>query len=207
MTNLVTSLLPRSHTATRLGLVALGVGLLALSARVQVPFWPVPMTLQTMAVLLIGAAYGFRLGTATVASYLALGALGLPLFAHGGGLIHLVGPTGGYLAGFLAAAAAMGALADRGFGRTPVSGLALFGLGEVIIFALGAGWLSHLIGPAKAWAAGVVPFMPGEVLKMALAATLTVLAWKRGLMLTFPGQARCSADVRDSHGVESRNGP
>lgn len=95
----------------------LGTLLLIASARVQVPFWPVPMTMQTFVVLIIGATCGARLGAATVALYLAQGAVGLPVFAGGGGLAYMAGPTGGYLVGFLVAAVVVGWLAERGLDR------------------------------------------------------------------------------------------
>jgi biotin transport system substrate-specific component len=161
-------------------LVVAGTLLLALSAKVQVPFWPVPMTMQTFVVLLIGASCGARLAGATLALYLAEGAVGLPVFAAGSGLAYMAGPTGGYLAGFLVAALVVGWLADRGFGRTISTTLAAFLIGEVIIFALGVGWLATLIGPEKAIAAGLVPFLPAEALKVALACALLPFAWRAG---------------------------
>jgi biotin transport system substrate-specific component len=98
-------------------LAVLGALLLTVAAYIKVPFWPVPLTMQTFVVLVVGAAYGARLGAATVTLYLAEGAAGLPVFAGGGGLAYMAGPTGGYLVGFLAAAAVIGWLAERGFDR------------------------------------------------------------------------------------------
>jgi biotin transport system substrate-specific component len=179
--NLLSTLLPQSNsqTAIKIGLVALGVLLLAISSKVQVPFWPVPMTLQSLVVLLIGATSGARVGGATLVSYLAAGAAGLPVFATGAGLAYMVGPTSGYLAGFLMAAVALGYLADRGYGRTLVSTLAMFAVGEVAIFALGTGWLATIIGAEKAMTAGLVPFIPSEILKVALATAILTLAWRQ----------------------------
>lgn len=179
MQSLATSLLPRTQGSVlgKTALVALGIVLLALSARIQVPFWPVPMTLQTAVVLLIGASYGARLGTATLLSYLAAGAVGLPAFAGGAGLAYMGGPTGGYLAGFLAAAFVMGWLCDRGMGRTLVSAIGLMLLGQVIIFVPGVAWLANLIGFDKAITAGLLPFLPAEVLKTALAAAVLTAGW------------------------------
>lgn len=181
--NLVTAIWPQAQERilSRAFLVLLAVVALTVSAKVQFPFWPVPMTLQTLAVLLIGASYGATLAASSVAAYLALGAIGLPVFASGAGLAYMAGPTGGYLAGFLLAATLVGWLSDRGMGRTIVSALLACLLGEVAIFVLGAGWLAVLIGPAKALAAGVAPFVPAEFLKAGLAASITALAWKRAM--------------------------
>jgi biotin transport system substrate-specific component len=179
--NLLSTLWPQSQTqsARKIGLVTLGVLLLAISAKVQVPFWPVPMTLQTLVVLLIGATAGVRLGGATLLAYLAAGTAGLPVFASGAGPLYMVGPTGGYLAGFLVAGVAVGYLADRGYGRTLLSALAMFVVGELLIFALGTGWLASFIGVEKAVAAGLVPFIPAEILKVALAMAILTLAWRQ----------------------------
>lgn len=158
-------------------LVAIGSALMTLSAKVQVPFWPVPMTMQTYVALMLGAAYGMRLGAATVVVYLVQGAIGLPVFATGAGLAYLAGPTGGYLVGFAAGAAVTGWLADRGFGRDMVSALFMFLLGNVVVFALGLAWLSTLIGTEQAVSAGLVPFLPGEAAKIALAVATLPIAW------------------------------
>ena len=181
MTNhsLAASWVPQAKTSrlAQLGLVALGVALLAISSKVQVPFWPVPMTLQTAVVLLIGASYGARMAGGTLATYLAAGAMGLPVFAKGAGLAYMVGPTGGYLAGFFLAAIAMGWLSDKGYGRTILGAVGLMLLGQVLIFGLGVTWLAALIGVAKAVAGGLVPFIPAELLKTALAAALLSAGW------------------------------
>lgn len=161
----------------QLALIALGVVLLAVSSKVQVPFWPVPMTLQTAVVLLIGASYGARLAGATLASYIAAGAAGLPVFAKGAGLAYMAGPTGGYLVGFFLAAVVMGWLSDKGFGRTIVAALGLMLIGQVLIFGFGVAWLAVLIGTEKAVAVGLVSFIPAEVLKTALAAALLGAGW------------------------------
>lgn len=103
----------QAHVFRNVVLMLVGSLLLAISAKIQVPFYPVPMTMQTFAVLVIGMAYGWRLGGATVLLYLAEGAAGMPVFASGAGLAYLAGPTGGYLVGFLASAVLVGFLADR----------------------------------------------------------------------------------------------
>ncbi len=155
-------------------LAFLGGLLLTVSAKVQVPFWPVPVTLQTMVVFLLGIAYGPRLAVATVLLYLAEGAAGLPVFAgtpaKGIGLAYMVGPTGGYLAGFVAAAAIAGLTAERSRGML---GTALgIALATAAIYLLGAGWLATFVGPEKAVGLGVAPFLLGDLVKLGLAAAL-----------------------------------
>ena len=179
--NLLSTLWPQSQAQllNKAILILSGVVLLAVSSKVQVPFWPVPMTLQTLAVLMIGATYGARLAASSLIAYLVAGAVGLPVFASGAGPAYMAGPTGGYLAGFLIAAVILGWLADRGYGRTILSALAMFAIGEVAIFALGTGWLSSLLGVEKAVSAGLLPFIPAEILKVALATAILSLAWKQ----------------------------
>ena len=160
-------------------LVLLGTLLLALSARMQVPYFAVPMTMQTFVVLVLGAVYGWRLAGATVAAYLLQGAMGLPVFASGAGLAYMMDPTGGYLAGFLFAAMAVGALAERGFDRKVTSALTMFFVGEVVIFGFGLVYLASLIGLQKAIMAGLYPFIPGEALKLGLAVALVPLVWRK----------------------------
>lgn len=146
--------------------------LIALSGQIKVPFYPVPATLQTLACLFIGAAFGLRLGVATVAFYLVQGALGLPVFTGGAGLAYMAGPTGGFLIGFLVCAAAAGWAVDRGWSDKPIRLFAAMVVGSTIMMAMGFGWLSTLIGAEKAWAAGVQPFILPELTKAALASGL-----------------------------------
>lgn len=157
-----------------------GTALLTLSAKVQVPFWPVPMTMQTMVVLMLGAAYGWKLGGATVMLYLVEGAMGLPVFAgtpeKGLGLAYMAGPTGGYLVGFVVAAMATGFLVERGFGRGFWRLFAAMAVGHTIILGLGFAWLAVLIGGAKAWMLGVAPFYAATLFKNALGAALIAKA-------------------------------
>ncbi|WP_421695723.1 biotin transporter BioY [Aestuariivirga sp.] len=177
--NLLSTVWPKSQLLHKAVVVGLGVALLTLASKVQVPFWPVPMTLQALAVLMIGATAGMRLGGSTVLAWLGLGALGAPVFATGAGLAYMAGPTGGYLAGFLLAAVLVGYLADRGYGRTVLSALAILLVGEVAIYALGLGWLGMLIGAEKAVAGGLMPFIPAEILKVALGTAILTAAWKQ----------------------------
>ncbi len=169
--------------AARNVLLAL-VGTLALtvSAKTQIPFWPVPMTMQTFVVLVIGMAYGTRLGVATVALYLLEGALGLPVFAgtpeKGVGLAYMMGPTGGYLLGFVAAAWLSGSLAERGFDRSPFKTLVAMSLGHALIFVFGVAWLAQLIGFEKAFMVGVVPFWAATIVKTLLGVVTLPVAWK-----------------------------
>jgi biotin transport system substrate-specific component len=159
-------------------LMLLGTGLLAASAKIQVPFPFVPMTMQTLVVLMIGAAYGWRLGGATVALYLAEGAMGVPVFAGPvAGPAYMAGPTGGFLLGFVAAAVVTGALTERGWNASPWRILAMMAIGHAAIFAFGLAWLSVLMPVSAAWAAGVAPFALATLLKTALAAALMQAAW------------------------------
>jgi biotin transport system substrate-specific component len=156
-------------------LVALGTALLTLSAKVNLPLPYVPMTLQTLVVLVIGAAYGWRLGTATVMAYLAEGALGWPVFAGSvGGLAPLLGPTAGYLFGFVAAAFATGWLSERGWDRSVPWLFLAMGLGHILILAAGFTWLAFgmKLGVEKAWLVGIAPFIAASLIKNALGAML-----------------------------------
>jgi len=156
-------------------LIAGGSILIALSAQVRLPlpFSPVPVTGQTFAVLLLGALLGRWRGAATVLAYLGEGVAGLPFFAGGGaGPAYVVGPTGGYLAGFLVAAWATGWLAERGWNRGILRVAAAMAIGSAAILGLGALWLANFVGTDRAFAAGVVPFLVGDAAKIALAAAL-----------------------------------
>jgi biotin transport system substrate-specific component len=168
-------------TARALILAVLGSALLVLSAKARVPLGPVPITMQSMVVVMLGAAYGWRLGALTVLLYLAEGLAGLPVFTNtppaAPGPLYFAGPTGGFLIGFVAAAATTGWLAERGWERTPARLLAAMAIGHVVLFAPGYAWLSVLMGPAKAWAVGVEPFILATLLKTALAAALTWAGW------------------------------
>jgi len=166
---------------SQLVLVFAGSALLALSAQFafRIPISPVPVTGQTLVVLMIGMAYGSRLGAATVLAYLVEGGMGLPVFANGtAGWPVIMGPTGGYLVGFVAAAFVLGRLAERGMGRGPISTALAMAAGTVIIYAAGVSWLGQFIGFGKAATAGMLPFLYGDALKLIVAAGLMPLAWR-----------------------------
>ncbi len=164
------------------GAVALlGSVLIALAAQVALPLpWtPVPLTGQTFAVLLIGAALGRWRGSAAVALYLGEGAAGLPVFASGkAGWVWLLGPTGGYLWGFLLAAFLVGWLAERGWDRRLTTTAAAMGIGSLAIYACGLPWLARFVGWDAVVTAGLLPFVPGDLLKLVAATALLPTAWR-----------------------------
>jgi biotin transport system substrate-specific component len=183
MTTLAQTAWPSATPAARNAILAVaGTLLLWISAKVHIPFWPVPLTMQTFVVLVLGMAYGWKLGSATMLLYLAEGAVGLPVFSgtpeRGIGLAYMAGPTGGYLAGFVAGAALCGWLAQKGWDRSWWRTAIAMSAGHIVILALGWAWLATLVGPAKAYALGVVPFYLATVAKTALAVVALPLAWK-----------------------------
>jgi len=164
-------------------LVLAGIAALTLAAKIRVPMWPVPITMQTFAVLAIGTAFGLRLGLTTILGYLALGALGLTVFTgEGAGLGYMLGSTGGYMLGFVIAAIAMSALARRGWDRSALGMAGAMLIGTAIIYAFGLGWMTHLFGAEHgfAWVVekGLLPFLPGDALKLVLAALVVPGLWK-----------------------------
>jgi biotin transport system substrate-specific component len=171
-----------SGAARALILMLLGTVALWLSAKIQVPLVPVPITMQTLVVLTLGIAYGWKLGGATLLLYLAEGAAGLPVFAggwgEGGGYQHLYGPTAGYLVGFVIAAAFCGWLAEHGWDRSARRALVAMLIGNVIIYLFGLPWLAHLIGWADAVTYGLMPFIVGDALKIGLGGCLLPIAWR-----------------------------
>jgi biotin transport system substrate-specific component len=162
-------------------LVAAAVVLLTLSAKIQIPMWPVPMTMQTYVVLVIGMGYGTKLGLLSVGSYIALGVLGFPVFAgtpeRGVGLPYVFGPTGGYLLGFVLAAGTCGALAKRGWDRHLLSCVAAMTVAHAVIFACGVAWLATMTGWERAVAVGFTPFVAATIVKTMLAAASLPAAW------------------------------
>lgn len=164
-------------------LVVLGIALLAVAAKIKVPMWPVPITMGTFAVLTIGAAYGARLGLATILGYMIVGALGFDVFAGSSaekfGLTYMMGGTGGYLVGYVLATMALGALAQRGWDRSVLWMALAMLIGNALIYVPGLAWLGQLYGwdkPILAW--GLTPFLIGDALKLALVALILPAAWK-----------------------------
>jgi len=165
-------------------LAAIGSLALIVSAKIQIPFYPVPITMQTFVVLVIGMTYGWRLGAATVLLYLAEGAIGLPVFSgtpdRGLGLAYMAGPTGGYLLGFVVSAATVGWLAGKGWDRNVFTALGAMVFGTAIIFAFGVFWLGLVLGWDKPiLQLGLYPFLLGAAFKIVLAAAVLPLAWKK----------------------------
>jgi biotin transport system substrate-specific component len=170
-----------AQLARKAALVLAGTMMIAAAGKVAVPFYPVPMTLQTLAVMLLAVAYGSRLALATVAAYLIEGALGLPVFTgtppEAAGPLYFMGPTTGFLLGFFVLAAGIGLAADRGWLRSPARVLAVALGAEIVTFGLGFGWLAwamplpaggHGIGAAAAFAGAVAPFLLSEAFKVGL---------------------------------------
>lgn len=196
------ALIPRSvlHPTLCYG-VLLGAGVLFIAALAQVrfalPFTPVPITGQTLAVLLIAAAYGRVLGAATTAAYAFVGALGAPVFAGGSaGLAVLQGPTGGYILGFVVAAFVVGALSERGWDRRVATTVLAMLIGNVLIYALGVAGLLRFMSPADALLKGVLPFIVGDAIKIGLAAALLPVAWHWVHRPIHPAGARQSSHTR-----------
>ncbi|MBB5752388.1 biotin transporter BioY [Prosthecomicrobium pneumaticum] len=154
-------------------LALLGSAFLTLAAKIQVPFWPVPMTMTTFAVFVLGATYGSRLAGAAVIAYILEGVAGLPVFAGPvAGPAYLLGPTGGYIIGYAVAAYLIGLAADRGLGRSIVGLAVTMFLADVVLFTLGALWLAaSVIGfDVAVLEKGVFPFVLADLLKIGLAA-------------------------------------
>ena len=167
--------------ALRYALLALaGSVLITICTQISLPLFPVPMTLQTFAVFLIGLTYGWRLGGITVSLYLLEGAIGLPVFSGGkGGMIVFMGPTAGYLVGFLLAATACGWFAERGFDRSYFRLFLSLIVGNILIYTPGLFWLGTLIGWDKpVLEYGLYPFIGGDLLKIAMAVLLLPTVWK-----------------------------
>ncbi len=170
-------------------LVLVGIAILAVAAKIQVPMWPVPITMGTFAVLTLGAAYGPALGFVTIIGYMIVGLLGFNVFAGSSaenyGLAYMMGGTGGYLVGYVLATLALGALARRGWDRSFVCMALAMLIGNVLIYVPGLLWLGALYGwdkPILQW--GLTPFLVGDAIKLALAALILPAVW------TLVGRAR-----------------
>ena len=161
-------------------LLVLFSAFVALTAQVEIPLWPVPLTLQTLGVLFTGAVLGSRRGALALLLYLTEGALGLPVFAGGAsGVGYMLGPTGGYLVGFVVAAGVVGWLAQRGWDRRLVWAAVAMVIGNVIIYVCGVAWLAVFLGDL--WGAlvkGMLLFVVGDLIKIAVAALTLPGGWK-----------------------------
>lgn len=182
-TTLRTAVFPRTSVLTNVIAVVGGAAFLAALAQVALPIpgSPVPVTGQTLGVLLIGASYGTQLGLATFLTYMLVGLAGAPVFADGASdLARLSGPTGGYLVGMLVATYLVGALAGRRWDQRLRTALPAMLLGNVVIFSFGMFWLHHYTNKSWSWtiSAGLTPFILGEVLKIAIAGTSLPLVWR-----------------------------
>lgn len=173
-------------SARMVATVLAGVALMTLAAKVQIPFWPVPMTLHTMAVMAFAVVLGPRIAVSIFLAYLAAGAAGLPVFSgtpeRGIGLAYMVGPTGGYLLGFLIASFLVGLLA-AGKGALGRAGAMLAGL--VLVYGLGVAWLAVYVPWNRLFAVGVLPFLAGDLVKIGVVAAAgsvlpAAVAWARG---------------------------
>lgn len=166
-------------------LVATGIAVVAALAQVEIPMWPVPITGQTLGVMLVSAALGFRRGVAAMVGYLALGVAGAPIFATFTGGIAAVGkPSFGYVIGFIATAAVVGWLAERRWDRRPLLAIALFGAASLIPFAFGIPYMAAVLAAmgtpvdvAGALGLGFLPFIVGGIVKWAIAAAAMPAAW------------------------------
>ncbi len=173
----ISSSLPATRSLPRQALmIVAGVALMTLAAKTQVPFWPVPMTLHTLAVMGFAVAFGPRMACAIFIAYLATGAAGLPVFSgspeRGIGLAYMIGPTGGYLAGFLVASWLTGWLAQNG---TLLRRVFAMLAGLVVVYAFGMAWLLAFVPAAKVLSVGVAPFILGDLVKIGVVAAASML--------------------------------
>jgi biotin transport system substrate-specific component len=179
---LVDRVVPRS-AVNDAALILSGAVFTAYAAQLVIPMWPVPITAQTLAVLLVGSVLGATRGAISLIAYFSMGAFGLPVFSAATSLIF--GPTFVYLVGFVAAAAVVGYLSERGWHKSVTGVLGSFAIANSVIYLFGLPWLAFVLGNLGAAndltavaAAGFAPFIVGDVLKMILAAALLPLAWK-----------------------------
>ncbi|MCG6903354.1 MAG: biotin transporter BioY [Rhodobacter sp.] len=174
------ALFPSMSRLTQVLMVLGGSLFIAIAAQIAVPMVPVPMTLQTLAILIVGLTYGARLGAATLVVYLAEGAMGLPVFANGAGtLAYMMGPTGGFLLGFVMMAFLAGLAVDRGIARGVVStGLVTLAV-SALLYVPGLVWPAAIMGKTfdVLWLHWMSPFLAGDVLKAVLAALIVTGGW------------------------------
>ena len=156
----------------------IGSFLLAISSKVQIPLTPVPVTLQTLVLLVMSMFLGWRGAVGATSLYLFQGAIGLPVFAHGGGFVILFGPTGGYLFGFLIASLVVGYLAERGWDKSVVLTFTSMTIGTLIIYLFGVIWLSYLKDLNTALVFGLLPFITPDILKICLGTCLVSAGWE-----------------------------
>ena len=156
----------------------IGSFLLAISSKVQIPLTPVPVTLQTLVLLVMSMFLGWRGALGATSLYLFQGAIGLPVFAHGGGFVILFGPTGGYLFGFLIASLVVGYLAERGWDKSVVLTFTSMTIGTLIIYLFGVIWLSYLKDLNTALVFGLLPFITPDILKICLGTCLVSAGWE-----------------------------
>ena len=156
----------------------IGSFLLAISSKVQIPLTPVPVTLQTLVLLVMSMFLGWRGAVGATSLYLFQGAIGLPVFAHGGGFIILFGPTGGYLVGFLIASLVVGYLAEKGWDKSVVLTFTSMTIGTLIIYLFGVIWLSYLKDLNTALVFGLLPFITPDILKICLGTCLVSAGWE-----------------------------
>jgi biotin transport system substrate-specific component len=179
---LIDRVIPRS-AINNVALILSGAVFTAYAAQLVIPMWPVPITAQTLAVLLVGSVLGATRGAISLIVYFSMGAVGLPVFQAATSLSF--GPTFGYLVGFIAAAAVVGYLSQRGWHNSVAGVLGSFAIANSVIYLFGLPWLAFVLGSlgaandlASVAAAGLAPFILGDVIKMTVAAALLPLAWK-----------------------------
>ena len=182
---LAEAIFPQTGQAMRVKqiiLIIAGIAALAIAAKIKIPMFPVPMTMGTFAVLSIGAAYGMRLGLATIIGYMLIGVFGFDVFAGSSaetfGMTYMMGGTGGYLVGYVLAILALGYAAGQGWDRSIGKMALAMVLGNVLIYVPGLVWLAMLYGtdaPIFTW--GLTPFLLGDLVKLALAALLLPAVW------------------------------
>lgn len=181
--NLIDFLIQNDKNSSVIEILIIGIGTLFIILFSQLsfslPFSPVPITAQSLAILVMASSFGFKKAFVTTFSYVGAGAIGLPVFSGGKfGLTVLSGPTGGYIIGFIIAASIMGYYGDKGRDKEILSSILLFSIGHAIILFFGLLWLANFVSADRLLKAGFYPFIPGLILKTVLAGILTSALWK-----------------------------